>query len=506
MEQTEQIVQASIAAESGKQERKITSQTIKAILAAAVSLICLLCMLLCGIVGRELSDIGQKGSFSGIAVLGALFNGGELTFEYYIDGSPIAVTSYLPAGMQALLVCMLALFLLYFLYEAALVVFCFVRGEERAPLLNAVGGWAGVALGILSAAMYIVLVCSAEQTSYLALVGLDYELSQAEFYRVFSPSVIWLILGAVVAIFGVTQRKIDDNSVVLLKKYIPLYLFMVVPIALIAVFNLYPIVLQTILSFKEYSLGTGVFNSPWVGLANFIEIFTDPDMLFVIWNTLYISLLRLVGSTIPPLILSVFLYDMRMSRARKAVQTIVYIPHFFSWTIIYAITYAFLNEEGIVSAWIGQTTSIMTNENAFIPIVIITGIWKELGWGTILYLAALSSVPPELFEAAKLDGAGPWQRVWYITLPSILPIVIYLLIINLGQILKQAGGEQLLLFANAVTRPQAMVIDTWLYWEGLGELKYSLGAAMSFFQAGIGMILVVLCNRLSRKTTGIGMW
>lgn len=172
MEQTEQIVRASAAAENGRRERKITSQTIKAILAASVSLICLLCMLLCGIVGRELSDIGQKGSFSGISVLVSLFNGGELTFEYYIDGSPIAVTSYLPAGMQALLVCMLALFLLYFLYEAALVVFCFVRGEERAPLLNAVGGWAGVALGILSAAMYIVLVCSAEQTSYLALVGL----------------------------------------------------------------------------------------------------------------------------------------------------------------------------------------------------------------------------------------------------------------------------------------------------------------------------------------------
>ena len=210
-------------------------------------------------------------------------------------------------------------------------------------------------------------------------------------------------------------------------------------------------------------------------------------MLRVIGNTLYISLLKLIGATVPPLLLSIFLYDMRMMRAKKVVQTIVYIPHFFSWVIIYAITYAFLNEEGLLSTWLGTSSSILTDPDWFIFIVVLTNIWKELGWGTILYLAALSSVPPELYEAAKLDGAGPWQRVWRITLPSILPIVMYLLIINLGQILKNAGGEQLLLFANAVTKPKAMVIDTWLYWSSLGELKYSLGAAMSFFQAAVGM-------------------
>lgn len=171
-------------------------------------------------------------------------------------------------------------------------------------------------------------------------------------------------------------------------------------------------------------------------------------MLRVIGNTLYISLLKLIGATVPPLLLSIFLYDMRMMRAKKVVQTIVYIPHFFSWVIIYAITYAFLNEEGLLSTWLGTSSSILTDPDWFIFIVVLTNIWKELGWGTILYLAALSSVPPELYEAAKLDGAGPWQRVWRITLPSILPIVMYLLIINLGQILKNAGGEQLLLFGQ----------------------------------------------------------
>lgn len=504
MEQT--LVLAETGQTGNTLKSRFSTQVIKGIISAVVSLLCIVCLLAGGIIGRELSDIGEKGMFTGIAVIGALFNGGELSFSYYVDGEPVPVVSYLPFGMNVLLVLVLALFLFLFLYQTIAVVFSWKKGEERGAVFNRAGGIATVVLGFIAFAVYILLITVSVQTTCLKLAGLEYEPVEAKFYEVFSPSVSWMIIGVVAIICGLVQIKIDANQVVLLKRYIPSYVFMIVPLVLIAVFNLYPIVLQTILSFKDYSLGTGVFNSAWVGFQNFGLIFGDPEMLRVIGNTLYISLLRLVGSTIPPLLLSIFLYDMRMMRARKVVQTVVYIPHFFSWVIIYAITYAFLNEEGIVNMWTGSSSSILTNPDAFIPIVIITAIWKELGWGTILYLAALSSVPPELFEAAKLDGAGPWQRVVHITLPNIMPIVIYLLIMNLGQILKNAGGEQLLLFANAVTRPQALVIDTWLYWESLGELKYSLGAAMSFFQAGIGMILVFGCNYLSRKTTGIGMW
>lgn len=502
----EKAIERGAAAQSAPAPRKLTAQTIKAAIAAGVSLVCLVCLLAAGVVGRELADIGVNGAFSGAAVIGALFQGGKLSYFYLVDGEKIFVTAYLPTAIGVLLVLCIALFLALFLYQAALVVLFRKRGEDNAARLNAIGGWAGIGLGFLCLVVYVLLITLNIPTTYLMTAGLEDVAVRAAFYKVFSPSVIWLVLCPVCIVAGMIQRKIDSAQVVLLKRYIPSYLFMVFPLLLIAVFNLYPIVLQTVLSFKDYSLGAGIFNSPWVGMANFKEIFLSPEMLRVIGNTLYISLLKLIGATAPPLLLSIFLYDMRMMRAKKVVQTVVYIPHFFSWVIIYAITYAFLNEEGLLSTWLGTSSSILTDSDWFIPIVIITNIWKELGWGTILYLAALSSVPPELYEAAKLDGAGPWQRVWRITLPSILPIVMYLLIINLGQILKNAGGEQLLLFANAVTKPQAMVIDTWLYWESLGELKYSLGAAMSFFQAAVGMVLVFGCNRLSKKTTGIGMW
>lgn len=503
MEQT--IVGTQTVAPSDR-NGKFSTQTVKAMIAAGVSLICLICLLCCSVVGRELADIGVSGSFSGAAVIGALFGGGKLSYFYMVDGEKIFVTAYLPTGINVLFFLAFLLFLGYFAYEVCVVLLSRKREESKSAKLNNIGGWAAIGIGLFCVLIYILSVTLTVKTEYVRTMGLTDVIETDAFYKIFFPSILWLIFCPVLLISGAMQRKIDANQVVLLKRYIPSYLFMIVPLVLIAIFNIYPIILQTVLSFKEYSLGTGIFNSPWVGLKNFAEIFQSPEMLRVIGNTLYISLLRLIGSTLPPLILSIFLYDMRLRRTKNVVQTVVYVPHFFSWVIIYAITYAFLNEEGLLSVLTGNQSSILTDSGWFIPIVIITAIWKELGWGTILYLAALSSVPPELHEAAKLDGAGPWQRVWNITLPNILPIVMYLLIINLGQILKNAGGEQLLLFATAVTKPQATVIDTWLYWESLGELKYSLGAAMSFFQAAVGMVLVFGCNRLSRKLTGIGMW
>lgn len=269
--------------------------------------------------GRELADIGVNGAFSGAAVIGALFQGGKLSYSYLVDGEKIFVTAYLPTAIGVLLTLCIALFLALFLYQAALVVLFRKRGEDNAARLNAIGGWAGIGLGFLCLVVYALLITLNIPTTYLVTAGLEDVAVQAAFYKVFSPSVIWLVLCPVCIVAGMIQRKIDSAQVVLLKRYIPSYLFMVFPLLLIAVFNLYPIVLQTVLSFKDYSLGTGIFNSPWVGMANFKEIFLSPEMLRVIGNTLYISLLKLIGATVPPLLLSIFLYDMRMMRAKKVV-------------------------------------------------------------------------------------------------------------------------------------------------------------------------------------------
>ena len=289
-----------------------------------------------------------------------------------------------------------------------------------------------------------------------------------------------------------------------------MYLLLAIPLLLLVVFALYPILLQTVLSFKEYKFTDGVWGSDWVGSEQFKKIFTDPDMARIIWNTVKISFLRLIFGMVPPIILALMIFEIKKNHVKRAVQTITYVPHFFSWVIIYGIVFAFLSPNGIVNNIIlsygNKAVDFLTTERYFIPMLIITDIWKELGWGTILYLAALSSIDTTLFDAAAVDGAGPLRKLWNITLPSISSIIVFLFIMAIGNILKGAGAEQILLFANTAVMNKAEVIDTWVYWQGLGNYQYSLGAAVSFVQSFIGIILVLTANKLSIKLVGRGLW
>jgi putative aldouronate transport system permease protein len=267
--------------------------------------------------------------------------------------------------------------------------------------------------------------------------------------------------------------------------------------------------LQTILSLKQYVISDGVWGSDWVGLTNFKMIFTDPDMLRIIGNTLLISCSRIFISIIPPIILAIFLFDMGKERYRKGIQTIIYIPHFFSWVVIYGIAYAFINPEGLINNIIisfgGEPVKILTSESKFIPLLLFTDLWKELGWGTILYTAALSSVDSNLYEAAAIDGAGAWKKLIHITIPGIAPTIVFVSVMAVGNVLKGAGFEQIMLFGSE-NMGIAQVIDTWVIWEGLNGLKYGLGAAVSFFQSAIGLVLVLLCNKFSKRYVGIGLF
>lgn len=330
------------------------------------------------------------------------------------------------------------------------------------------------------------------------------------FYKVFDygPGVF---LPAAFALCGFcTGALIKKQTLPVLKKYWFMYLLLFVPMVLLVVFSLYPILLQTVLSFKEYKFTDGIWGSDWVGLKHFKTIFTDPDMGRIILNTVKISVLRLAAGMLPPIVLALMIFEIRNSHVKKAVQTITYIPHFFSWVIIYGIVFAFLSPGGIVNNVIlhfgGRSVDFLTTEKYFIPMLIISDIWKELGWGTILYLAALSSVDTTLFDAAAVDGAGPIRKLWNITLPSISSIIVFLFIMSVGNILKGAGAEQILLFANSAVMNKAEVIDTWVYWQGLGNYQYSLGAAVSFVQSLIGIILVLTANKLSTKLVGRGLW
>ncbi|MDR1093132.1 MAG: ABC transporter permease subunit [Clostridiales bacterium] len=480
------------AASKNRISGRVSASFIKRAAVLAVCVYAALSLLFLPVVRQEDGAIDLAARFTLADLLAALGNGGAMNYASPEFGT---LTVVIPAVCAALFLAAFAAVLCAAVVNAVRLAArgSGKKGAERVGFYTTAGAGASL-LAVYAACLF------------LRAKSVGFKGAEDVFYRVFTPEIAVLLLGAALALTAFIDKGASAANLRRVKRYVPSYLFMALPLALLIIFNLYPVFLQLILSFKNFTLGTGIYNSEWVGFANFRAIFTDAKMLRVIGNTLLISGLRLLASTVPPLCLSVALYDLRFKRMRRITQSIVYIPHFFSWVIIYSVAYALFNEEGILAGLFGLRSNLMNEEKWFLPIVIAFDIWKELGWGTILYMAALSSVDPELYEAARLDGAGPLQRIFRITLPSILPIIVYLLIMSLGNILKAAGGEQLLLFAGAATKSRALVIDTWLYWQGMGEFAYSLGAAMSFFQAAIGLVLVLVCNKLSKKTTGIGMW
>jgi putative aldouronate transport system permease protein len=311
-----------------------------------------------------------------------------------------------------------------------------------------------------------------------------------------------------IPIFMATTNTLSTRA--LIKRYRALYVIILPGLLFLLLFRYYPIFLQTVLSFKDYRLLKGVWGSAWVGGKNFAYVFSSPEILRVVWNTVSISLLRLLVGFAPPILLSIMLFDLYGTALKKTSQTIVYIPHFFSWTIVYAIIYALFSNSGVVNGLMTalglKTRDYLMDQHAFLPLLLFSALWKELGWSTIIYLAALMSINTELFEVAKIDGAGPLKRIWYVTLPGISSVIIYLLILSLGNILRGSGTEQILLFYSPPVYSISDVIDTWVYREGLARIQYSLGCAISFLQAIFGLILILICNRLAVKHAGVGIW
>lgn len=471
----------------------LSSETVKGIITITLSVICLLMFAFGNLFSKNQLDVGITLPFSGLTLASMAFWGGEYLQSYWMDdgkgnGFFMDLTVTYP-----MFICYLAILGIVLLVALiALQVLRYTKFKDNELVKKGVV-IASFVLSALFLFVYVyVMFCKTATTSF--------EGKEVDFYRVFEVKVTLLLIGLCLLANGFIEWKLQEKTIPAIKRFLPIYGFMVVPLILIFVFSLYPMLLQTVLSFKDYTLSDGVWGSAWVGMKHFKQIFTDPLMLKIIGRTVYISLLRLFVGIIPPLILSICLYDLKSNRSRSIFQNIVYIPHFFSWVVVYAICYSLLSPEGLISSISGTNTDLMVSEKWFMPVVILSSVWKELGWGTILYLAALSGVDISLYEAAKIDGASPMQRTIHITIPSIKNTIIFLTIMSLGNILKGAGGEQLLLFYSAVTKEQALVIDTWLVWDGITKPEnYSLGAAMSFFQSGIGMLMVLGFNKISKK-------
>ena len=295
-----------------------------------------------------------------------------------------------------------------------------------------------------------------------------------------------------------------------MRRYLPIYLLMALPFLYLFVYRFYPIFLQIVLAFKKYKIMDGIWGSKWVGFDNFVKIFTSNSISRILVNTVRISLLRLIVGFFPPILLSIMLFDMTSNRFSRISQSILYIPHFFSWVVIYGIVMALFQTDGyvnnIIVAMGGERTEFLLKSDYFLPLLIGSGLWKELGWSTIIYLAALTGISPELYDVARLDGAGPLQRIWHVTLPGIKSVVVFVLVINMGSILSAAGTEQILLFYGPSNYEVSDVIGTWVYRQGLGKVEYGLSSALAMFESTIGLIMVLISNSLARRFAGVGIW
>ena len=281
-----------------------------------------------------------------------------------------------------------------------------------------------------------------------------------------------------------------------------LYVLVLPGVLYFFVFKLLPM-FGIIIAFQKYNPYLGFLNSPWVGFKNFSDFFANPDFGRLLGNTLWISLLNIIFYFPAPILLALMLNELRVSWYKRSIQTLVYIPHFLSWVIAYSIFYMMLTTDGgIVNLLIeqlgGEKIAFLSDKGWFRPLVIVQSIWKETGWGTIIFLAALASVDIEQYEAAVVDGAGRLRQLWHITLPSIKGTIIILLILRMGSVLN-TGFEQIYLMSNSVNRPVSQVFDTYVYEIGITRGSFSFATAVNLFKSIIGIILVFSTNYIAKR-------
>ncbi len=294
-----------------------------------------------------------------------------------------------------------------------------------------------------------------------------------------------------------------------LGRFWPLYVMLVPGILYFLVFRYWPIYGLTI-AFKNFRVLEGINGSPWVGFANFQVLFDSPLFIRALRNTVIISALKLFVGFPMPIILALMLNEVRHKGIKRVIQTVSYLPHFLSWIIVYAILIAlFAPARGLVNQAIidmgGEAISFLTDPRWFIGVIVGSDIWKEIGWGAIIYLAALTSISPELYEAASIDGASRFQQIRHISLPGIMPVILLMFILRMGSILD-AGFDQVYILYNPLVYETSDIIDTWVFRNGIEEFRFSLSTAASVFKSVFGLGLLLSANKLANRFTGQGIW
>jgi putative aldouronate transport system permease protein len=264
-----------------------------------------------------------------------------------------------------------------------------------------------------------------------------------------------------------------------------------------------------LISFQDFNIFRGFSASPWVGFKHFNNFFNSHVFTQLMVNTLLLSLYSIIFAFPAPIILALFLNELRSKVFKRTVQTMVYVPHFISWVIVASISFMLLNSTGPINGMLlslgREPVTFLTSPATFRPIIIIQTIWKESGWGTIVFLAALSNVDVEQYEAAIVDGASRFQQVWHITLPAIRPTIVILFILQMGNVLDN-GFDQIFLMSNAGNRIVSDVLDTFTYREGIINGAFSYTTAIGLFKSVIGLILILGSNKLAKVAGESGIF
>ncbi|GLY24972.1 ABC transporter permease subunit [Micromonospora sp. NBRC 101691] len=287
-----------------------------------------------------------------------------------------------------------------------------------------------------------------------------------------------------------------------------LYSLAVLPLLFFLVFRYLPMA-GNVIAFRRFEPGGSIFGERWVGLRYVRMFLADPTFWEVFTNTLVLGTLTLLFCFPLPIVLALLLNEVRARRLKRFVQSVSYLPHFLSVVIVAAMVMQLLSVDGtvnqIVGAFGGEEVPFLQRPEWFRTVYVSSEVWQTVGWGTILYLAALTTIDDDLYEAARIDGANRWRQTWHVTLPGIRPTMVTLLILNIGTFMA-VGFEKILLLYNPLTYPTADVISTYLYRMGFESSNFSYAAAIGLFEALIGLILVLTANTISRRTVGTSLW
>ena len=287
-----------------------------------------------------------------------------------------------------------------------------------------------------------------------------------------------------------------------------LYLLLLPGIVFLIIFRYIPI-FGNVIAFMDYNPYDAA-QTTWVGLKHFQDLLTRPQFLQVFGNTLYISILKMVCGFPIPIILALMMNEMKNLKFKKVAQTLLYLPNFISWVVLAGLIMNMLDPDtglvtGIINSITGEQVQVLTDTRYFVPMLIVTDIYKGAGWGTIIYFAALSGVDPQLYEAAEIDGARKWKQLLHITLPSITPTIVVMLILSCNNIVN-AGFDQIFMLYTALVYSVADIIDTYVYRIGIQNADYSFSTAAGLFKSVIAFVMILIVNTVAKKTGNEGIW